>query len=163
MAAAEQLLGLGSVVAHVLLGDLSGLCGVGASNLPKLLGLCSHDVLRILKVVVDQLLVGGVDQGDREQQSSGEERKSPVRDDLNEPVGEEGAQGNLMVNLSAVFCAKAYSSKAQVFFFGGGGVPTVAEAPMFSANRIRWDSMTTKLASSWTSPKRASNVSRGIV
>lgn len=64
---------------------------MGASNLPKLLGLGSHDVLRILKVVVDQLLVGGVDQGHREQKSGGEQRESPVRDDLNEPVGEESA------------------------------------------------------------------------
>lgn len=103
LTATEQLLGLGGVVAHVLLGDFGGLGGVGASNLPELLGLGSHDVLRILKVVIDQLLVGGVDQGNREQQSGGEERKSPVRNDLNEPVGEEGAECDLVgVHVSGI-------------------------------------------------------------
>lgn len=95
LAATEQLLSLGGVVAHVLLGNLGSLGSVGAGKLSKLFGLCSHNVLGVLKVVVDQLLVGRVDQRHSEQEGGGEERKSPVWDDLHEPVGEEGAKGNL--------------------------------------------------------------------
>lgn len=95
LTATEQLLSLGGVVAHVLLGNLGGLGSVGTGNLSKLLGLCSHNVLGVLQVVVDQLLVGRVNQRNSEQEGGGEERKSPVWDNLHEPVGEEGAKGNL--------------------------------------------------------------------
>lgn len=95
LVALEQLLSLGGVVSHVLLGNLSGLGGVSASNLPELLGLGGDNVLCVLNVVVDQLLVRGVDQRHGEQEGSREKRETPVWNDLNEPVGEEGAEGNL--------------------------------------------------------------------
>lgn len=68
---------------------------MGASDLSELLSLGGDNVLCVLNVVVDQLLVGGVDQRHGEQEGGGEKRESPVRNDLNEPVGEEGTEGNL--------------------------------------------------------------------
>lgn len=65
------------------------------SNLLELLGLGVHDVLRVLKVVIDQLLVGGIDQRHGKEEGGGEKREAPVRDDLDEPIGKEGAKGDL--------------------------------------------------------------------
>lgn len=91
----EQLLGLGAVVAEILLGDLRSLARVRGGNPPELLGLGVDDTLRVLNVVVDQLLVGGVDQRHGEDEGGADKGESPVRDDLNEPVRKEGANGNL--------------------------------------------------------------------
>jgi hypothetical protein len=60
---ADQLLCLGRVVADVLLGDIGGASSVLAGNLPNLLGLLVDDVRGIGNVVVNQLLVGLVDEG----------------------------------------------------------------------------------------------------
>lgn len=67
LVALEQLLSLRRVVSHVLLGEFGGLGSVGTSNLSELLRLGGDNVLCVLNVVVDQLLVGGVDQGHGEQ------------------------------------------------------------------------------------------------
>lgn len=94
-AAPDHLLGLGGVVADILLGDLSGTGGVGAGGLAKLLSLGVNDLLGVLKVVVDKLLVGSVDQRGGEDDGGADERETPVRDDLNEPVREECADADL--------------------------------------------------------------------
>lgn len=65
--AAQDLLGLVGVVTHELLGSLSSMGGVGAGDLAKLVGLGANELLGVLDVVVDELLVGGVDQGDAEE------------------------------------------------------------------------------------------------
>ena len=93
--AAEHGLGLGSVVTHVLLGQLGGMGGMLASDLSELVGLSINDVGRLLQVLVDKLLVGGVDQGGGEEGGGCNESKAPVRDNLDEPVGEEGADADL--------------------------------------------------------------------
>lgn len=142
---AEHLLGLSSVVAHELLGHLGGVGGVGASNLLELLSLGVDNVLRILKVVVDQLLVGGVDQGHSKEEGGGNERKTPVWNNLNEPVREEGANGDLEAH------KKTLVNRIMIIFSPEGLLGpglTVAEALTFSAKRMRWASMTKKLTSS---------------
>lgn len=88
-------MGLGGVVSHKLLGGLGGVGCVGTGNLLKLLSLGIDNILGVLKVVVDQLLVGGVDEGYGEEEGGGKERKTPVRDNLDEPVGEECADADL--------------------------------------------------------------------
>lgn len=95
LATAEHFLCLGSVITHELLGHLGSVSSVGAGQTLELRGLGVDNFLRILKVVVDQLLVGGVDQGHGEQEGGGDECKTPVWDNLNKPVGEESANRNL--------------------------------------------------------------------
>lgn len=95
LATTEHLLRLGGVVAHKLLGHLGGVGRVRTSNFLELLGLSADDVLRVLEVSVDQLLVGGVDERNSEEQGGSKQGKTPVWDDLNEPVREEGADGDL--------------------------------------------------------------------
>ena len=93
--AAEELLGLGGVVAHVLLGDLGGVGRVLASHVADLVGLGVDDIRRLLDVVVDELLVGRVDERDEEQRRGEDQSEAPVRDDLDEPVGDEGRKEGL--------------------------------------------------------------------
>lgn len=95
LATAEHLLGLGSVVSHKLLGHLSGVGGVCTGDALELFSLGANNILCILNVVIDQLLVGGVDQGHSKEEGGGNERKAPVWDDLDEPVRQESADGNL--------------------------------------------------------------------
>jgi hypothetical protein len=158
-AATEHLLSLGGVVTHELLGGLGSVGGVGGGGLAKLLGLGTNQLLGILKVVVDKLLVANVDQGCGEEKSGGEEGESPVGNNLDKPVGEEGAQADL------VYTDVSYGLLVETNGMRGDlrGVRTVTDAQMFSAKTMRWASMTRKLTSSWTSPITVSRVSRGTV
>lgn len=94
-AATDELLGLGSVVAHVLLGELGGVRSVSSSNHLELLSLGVENLGGILNVVVDELLVGSVDQREGEEHGGAKEGESPVGNNLDEPVREEGRDGNL--------------------------------------------------------------------
>lgn len=102
LATAEHLLGLGSVVSHELLGHLGSVGGVRAGEALELFSLGADNVLCILNVVVDQLLVGGVDQGHGKEEGGGNERKTPVWNNLNEPVRQERADGDLEENEQGV-------------------------------------------------------------
>lgn len=93
--ATQHLLGLGSVVAHVLLGDLGRLRRVLASDLSQLLGLRVHDIRGLLEMVVNELLVGGVNEGHDEKRGRAEEREAPVGHDLDQVVGKEGSNASL--------------------------------------------------------------------
>ena len=57
------LLGLGAVVSSVRFDSLMGTCGMVASEVLKLIGLGVGDFGGVLDVVIDELLVGHVDQG----------------------------------------------------------------------------------------------------
>lgn len=52
----------------------------------QLLGLAVDKVLGLLELVVNELLVGSVDQRSEEDNSGGNERKTPVRDNLDKVV-----------------------------------------------------------------------------
>ena len=93
--ATEHRLGLGGVVTHVLLGQLSGMGSVLASDLAELVGLGIKDVGRLPQLLVDELLVRGVDQRHSEEGGGSNQSKTPVWDDLDEPVGKEGADTDL--------------------------------------------------------------------
>lgn len=91
----EHGLGLGSVVTHVLLGQLGGMGSVLAGDLAELVSLSINDVGRLLQLLVNELLVGGVDQGNSEEGGGGDQSKAPVWDNLDKPVGKEGADADL--------------------------------------------------------------------
>jgi len=90
-AAAEELLSLGSVVTHVLLGDVGGLGGVLAGDGAELVRLLGDDLAGAVELGVNEFLVGGVQEGDHEESSSGDQGKAPEGNDLDEVVGDEGA------------------------------------------------------------------------
>ena len=56
------LLSLGAVVASVRFDSLMGTCGMVASEVFELIGLGVRDIGRVLEVVIDELLIGHVDQ-----------------------------------------------------------------------------------------------------
>jgi len=93
--AADELLSLGGVVAHVLLGDLGGMGRVLAGHVANLAGLGIDNIRRLLNMVVDELLVGRIDERDEEQRRGEDQSEAPVRDDLDEPVGDEGRKEGL--------------------------------------------------------------------
>lgn len=107
---------------------------MGAGDLAKLLGLGVDDLLGVLKVVVDELLVGGVDQRSGEENSGADERETPVRDDLNEPVREECADADLGGGTTVSSSQKTALVEVASWF---QDIHTAREAQMFSAKTIR--------------------------
>ena len=99
-ATADDLLGLGGVVTHVLLGELGSVGGVLLGDGPQLGGLGVDDVARLLQVAVDELLVGGVDERSEEDDGGGDQGEAPVRDNLDQEVGEEGTKESLLRQLA---------------------------------------------------------------
>ncbi len=93
--ATDQGLGLGGVVTHVLLGDQSGLLGVLLGDRANLGSLVVDHIVGLLEVVVDELLVGGVDQRNSEGERGAEQCETPVGNDLDEVVREEGTDSSL--------------------------------------------------------------------
>ena len=93
--ATDQGLGLGGVVTHVLLGEQSSLLGVLLGDGAQLGSLVVDHIVGLLEVVVDELLVGGVDQRNGEGEGSAEQCETPVGNDLDEVVREEGTNSSL--------------------------------------------------------------------
>lgn len=91
----QHRLSLGGVVTHVLLGNLSGLRSVLAGDLAQLLGLAVQDVGAFLHIVVDELLVRGIEEGSQEQSSSSNQGKAPVRNNLDKVVGDQSSNASL--------------------------------------------------------------------
>lgn len=89
-AAAEDALGLCRVVAHVLLGEVGHVGGVLAGGGAELSRLLVDDVRGVLELLVDDLLVHGVDGGHGEGDGGAEDGEGPVGDDLDEEVRDEG-------------------------------------------------------------------------
>lgn len=96
----DQGLSLGGVVAHVLLGNLGGLLGVLLDQGADLLGLVIDNLTSVLDLAVDKLLVGGVNERGEEDDGGGDESKTPVRNNLDQVVRDEGAEGNLAGRVS---------------------------------------------------------------
>ena len=93
--AVEQRLRLGSVVAYNLLSDLCGLLGVLLRNGAELSSLSIDNVTSMLQLPVNKLLVRGVDERRKEDDSRSNQRETPVRNDLDQVVRQKGTQGRL--------------------------------------------------------------------
>jgi hypothetical protein len=146
----EEVLDLAAVVADVLLADAGNLLHLLGSNALDLGSLAVDELGSVVDLLIDELLVRGVDQRHNEGNGSTNEGKSPEGNELNKVVRNESSDESLpTVNITNKSdCVSRL---------------TAAEAATFSAKMIRWASMTKKLMSSWTSPIRASRVSRGTV
>lgn len=94
-AAAEHLLNLAGVVSSVLLAHSSELIGLLLGNAPNLSGLSVNSIGGGLEVLVDQLLVGGVNQRNEEGNRGGNDGETPVWHKLDEMVGNEGSDAGL--------------------------------------------------------------------
>lgn len=95
-AATHHLLNLAGVVASVLLAESSNLVGLLLGSGAQLSSLGVDGVAGSLEVLVDELLVGGVDEGNEEGEGGAENGKAPVGDELDEEVGDEGSDAGLV-------------------------------------------------------------------
>lgn len=94
-AATNQLLGLGRVVPNILLCGLGGSRSVMAGELLDLFGLLVDDMGGILDVVIDELLVGLVDEWGKEEDGGRDERHAPKWDNLDQVVRDESRKEGL--------------------------------------------------------------------
>lgn len=97
--ATQHLLNLAGVVAGVLLAKGSDLLGLLLGNAANLGGLSLNDVRGVLDVLIDQLLIGDVDQGQDEGENSAKDGKTPVRNQLRKVVADEGKDSGLQCQL----------------------------------------------------------------
>ena len=85
--------------AHVLrgrlAGSLHGLVGVLGGDFAELLSLLVGDLGGVVKVGVNKLLVGDVDQRSEVDDAGGDEKQAPLGSDLDEEVADEGSEGGL--------------------------------------------------------------------
>lgn len=101
--ATQHLLDLAGVVAGVLLtqgGDLLSLLLGDTSDLGSL---SLNDVASVLEMLIDQLLIGDVDQREHEGEHGANDSKTPIRDQLGKVVADEGEDGGLYCQLSNAF------------------------------------------------------------
>lgn len=94
-ATAQHLLGLLRIVSSILLGDRGDVRGLLLSNAANLGSLGIDDVGGILELLVDDLLVRGVNKRNKEDHGSGDKSESPVWDNADKVVREEGSHGSL--------------------------------------------------------------------
>lgn len=111
------------VVSNVLLGGFGSTSGVVASQLTNLLGLLVCDIGSLGDIVVDNLLVGLVDEWCNEGDDGGKESQTPEWNKLDQEVGDEGSEESL--EMSARGLQRRYAGL------------TAAETATFSTKRIR--------------------------
>ena len=97
MGALDQGLGLGGVLASILLGDLGGMLGVLLGDGAQLGRLGGDEVLGVLELGVDGLLVLEVDERAEEGDGRREKGEEPIGEELDEEVGDKGGDGGLVL------------------------------------------------------------------
>ena len=110
----------------------------------------------MVDLLVDELLVLDVDQRCKEQDASTEKTQAPKWKDLDKVVGDEG-------RCECLRRAKLVSFTDRGRREGEPKVLTVMVTIGFSANKMRWNSITKKLINCSRSSREASRVSLGIL
>lgn len=91
----EEILNLGSVITSILLGNVGNVANLLLGNIANLVGLGVDHVRRGAELLVDELLVGGVDERNEEENGGSDDSKAPVRDELDKVVGDESSNTSL--------------------------------------------------------------------
>lgn len=94
-AATDHVLDLASVVTGVLLAKSSKLISLLLSGVADLSSLSVDDFGGVLEVLIDELLVGSVDEGNKESNGGAKDGKTPVGNKLDKEVGDEGRKTGL--------------------------------------------------------------------
>jgi hypothetical protein len=95
LGASNVLLSEADVLRGRLAGSLHGLVGVLGGDLAELLGLLVGDLGGVVKVRVNELLVGNVDQRSEVDDAGRDENQAPLGSDLDEEVADEGSEESL--------------------------------------------------------------------
>lgn len=102
LGAAHRFLGFGDIALGGARGRLIGPVAVVSGQIADLRGLLGDDLLGVGDVVVDEVLVGDVDERGEVDDGGGDESQAPVWGDLDEEVGEEGGEEGLRRSQSAL-------------------------------------------------------------
>ena len=122
--ASDHLLSLGRIVSNILLCDIGGARSVVGGELLDLLGLLVDHAGSIGDVMVNELLVGLIDERCKKEDRGGDESKTPQRDDLDQVVREEGTEEGLELLVSTFLRLR-------------DGFLTATDANTFSAKTMR--------------------------
>jgi hypothetical protein len=87
--------GLGTIVADILLHDAGRMGGLGFGHLFHLGGLCVDDLLQAFDLLVDELLVADLDQGSEKGGCHSDQGQGPEWEILNQPVGDDRGRKGL--------------------------------------------------------------------
>lgn len=93
--AAQNLLDLFSIVSSILLADGGEMVGLLLSSISNLGSLGIDGIGSSLELLVNKLLVGGVDQGGEEGDGGSDDGKNPVGEHLDQEAGDEGSDTSL--------------------------------------------------------------------
>jgi hypothetical protein len=97
-------LGLGSVVSSITLDCIRGVGGVLSGKVLDLRCLGTDHLVGVFEVGINDFLVGDVDQWCKIEGRDANERQSPEWDNLDEPVGDQGAKEGLERLASVTKC-----------------------------------------------------------
>lgn len=152
-AAANVLLGLVAVLAHVLLHDTSGVGGTLASKVLQLVGLGTDDLLKVGNLLVNDFAVADVHKRSEVGNSHGDNGQTPEGNESDEPIAGESSSESLESHQKRSIISIIHVSRSH----------TAIVWTTFSANRMRWNSIRKK-SNSWERSSRiASWVSLGMV
>lgn len=101
------------VVTGVLLANGGNLLHLLGGNVPHLGGLRVNQLGSLLKLLVNELLVADVDEGNEEDDGGSDDGKAPVRDKLDQEVGDEGRDEGLDIVRFIVFGSDGAKSLQQ--------------------------------------------------
>lgn len=94
-AAANVLLGLVAVLAHVLLHDTGGVGGTLSGKVLELVGLGADNLLQVGNLLIDNLAVADVHERSEVSHGHGDDGQTPKRNETDEPVASEGSSEGL--------------------------------------------------------------------
>lgn len=94
-AAANVLLSLVAVLAHVLFHDTGGMGGTLFRKVLELVGLGADDLLQVVNLLIDDLTVADVHERSEVSHGHGDDGQTPKGNESDEPVASEGSSESL--------------------------------------------------------------------
>lgn len=102
MVASEEVMDLAAVVAGVLLANGRNLLHLLRGNISNLGGLRVDELGGVVELLINKLLVGGVNQRNKENDSGANNSKAPVGNELDEVVGNESSDKGLDMSVASI-------------------------------------------------------------
>lgn len=100
MVASEEVMDLAAVVAGVLLANGRNLLHLLRGNISDLSGLRVDELRGVVELLINKLLVGGVNQRNKENDSGANNSKAPVGNELDKVVRNEGSDKSLRISVT---------------------------------------------------------------
>lgn len=102
MVASKEVMDLAAVVASVLLANGRNLLHLLRGNISDLSGLRVDKLRGVVELLINKLLVGSVNQRNKENDSGANNSKAPVGNELDKVVGNEGSDKGLGMSVASI-------------------------------------------------------------